>query len=357
MKKLLLLIILLLIYTDNLYAAEFKGKNFKLDIYAAIYGDFFYNYNKPSNYNNEITHRFSSSALIGESNAGIGFEYKDINLLFEAGLSDYIRKYYLKYNINRDNNHYILIGRDTNLAYYSLFQLANNFAQLNDYGTLAYNRRMQLRYGFKNFHIAMILPYLSDWNNSYSSDSAALYDGYVSIPRIELAYTYKGKYVDLKAFAGYGVYLYEREKQYIVHSAVTGFGSSFVVDEKSSVILSLFYGCNINMTDTLTNSKTINLLNNIFTITNIHSFGVAAGFKYEYNKFLTAQAGVGYTFNYGDNYKSIDDSLGGYINLEISLNKYFSIVPEISLFNRMQSSSEQSEGYDLMAGIVFLLKI
>lgn len=357
MKKLLLLIILLLIYTNNSYAVEFKGKNFKLDIYAVIYGDLFYSYNKASNYTNDITHNFLSSALIGESNAGIGFEYKEVNVLFEAGLSDYIRRYYLKYNINRENNHFLLIGRDTNLAYYSLLQFANNFAQLNDYGTLAYNRRMQIKYGYKDFQIAMILPYLSDWNSEYTNDSASLYEGFTNIPRIELAYNYKGKYADLKAFAGYGLYLYEREKQYMVHSASAGFGGEFIVDEKSSVILSLFYGYNINMTDTLTNSKTISLVNNIFTITNIHSFGVSAGFKYKYNDILTAQAGLGYTFNYANGYQSLDDALGGYINLEISINKYISIIPEISLFNRMQSSTEQSEGYDLMAGIVFLLKI
>ena len=66
---------------------------------------------------------------------------------------------------------------------------------------------------------------------------------------------------------------------------------------------------------------------------------------------------MGYTFNFADNYKSIDDAFGGYLNVEIVLNKYFSIIPEVSLFNNMQSSTEQSEGYDFMAGVMMQLKL
>lgn len=357
MKKFLFIIVCLLLYSNILYAAEFKIDNFKLNVYSNIYGDFFYSYNKPSNYTNDITHSFSSSAFIGSSHIGVDLNYSKINILFEAGISDIIRKYYIKYNISNEENHFILIGRDTTLAYYSFGQIAKNLAGLNDYGTLADNRRFQLRYGIKNFQIALILPYLSDWNSQYVNDSSSLYDGFINIPRIETSYNYQSKYIDLKAFAGYGIYMYERDNKYTVHSANAGIGSNFIIDDKTSMNISIFYGYNLNMTNSLSNSSTINIINNIFTVTNIHSFGIAAGFKYKYNDYLTAQAGLGYTFNYAAGYKSVDDAFSGYLNVEIVLNKYFSIIPEISLFNNMQSSTEQSEGYDFMAGVMLYLKL
>ena len=99
------------------------------------------------------------------------------------------------------------------------------------------------------------------------------------------------------------------------------------------------------------------LINNTINVTNIHSFGVAAGFKYDYNKYITTQTGLGYTFNYSETYDSIDDALGAYLNVQIKVNKYFSIIPELSLFNNMQSNTKQSEGYSFMAGILMLLQI
>lgn len=357
MKKKIFIIAFIFLYSNILYAAEFKIDNFTLNIYSNIYGDFFYSYNKPSNYVNDITNYFSSSAFTGSSHIGLNMNYSKINILFEAGISDIIRKYYIKYNISNEENHFILIGRDTTLAYYSFGQIAKNLAELNDYGTLADNRRVQLKYGIKNFQIALILPYLSEWNSQYVNDTSSLYDGFINIPRIETAYNYQSKYVDLKVFAGYGIYIYKRDKKYIVHSANAGIGNNFIIDDKTSINMSIFYGYNLNMTNALSNSSTINIINNIFTVTNIHSFGIAVGFKYKYNDYLTAQTGLGYTFNYAHNYQSIDDALGGYLNLEIMLNKYFSIIPEISLFNNMNSSTEQSEGYDFMAGIMAHLKL
>ena len=84
---------------------------------------------------------------------------------------------------------------------------------------------------------------------------------------------------------------------------------------------------------------------------------LAAGFKYDYNKYITTQTGLGYTFNYSETYDSIDDALGAYLNVQIKVNKYFSIIPELSLFNNMQSNTKQSEGYSFMAGILMLLQI
>lgn len=355
MKKFLFILAFLLLYSNFLYGAEFKFNNFNLNVYSNIYGDFFYSYTRPSNYKNDITHYFSSSAFTGSTHIGVDLNYSKINILFEAGISDIVRKYYIKYKIN--DNHFILIGRDTTLAYYSFGQIANDLAGLNDYGTLADNRRFQLRYGIKNFQLALILPYLSEWNSQYVNDSSSLYDGFINIPRIETSYNYQSKYIDLKAFAGYGIYMYERDNKYTVHSANAGIGSNFIIDDKTSMNISIFYGYNLNMTNSLSNSSTINIINNIFTVTNIHSFGIAAGFKYKHNNYITAQAGLGYTFNYAAGYKSVDDAFSGYLNLEIVLNKYFSIIPEISLFNNMQSGSEESEGYDFMAGVMLYLKL
>ena len=359
MKKLLYLFLFICLNFQISYAIELEHNNFKFNIYSNIYGDFFYKYNKPSSYTNNIEHQFASYAFTGSSNAGISIEYGKTGFVFEAGISDIIRKYYLQYNINKEKKHFILIGRDTTIAHFTFGQISDNLAGLSNYGTLIdKNRRLQIRYGILGFQIAFILPYLSSWNQEYVNDTSSLYDGYINIPRIELAYDFKNKYMEMKTFAGYGVYMYNNNiYNKIIHSATIGLGSKLLVNDKSNVYLSLFYGYNNNMTNSLTNAYTINFINNTMNVTNIHSFGVAAGFKYDYNKYITTQTGLGYTFNYGETYDSIDDALGAYLNVQIKVNKYFSIIPELSLFNNMQSNTKQSEGYSFMAGILMLLQI
>lgn len=359
MKKLLYLFLFICLNFQISYAIELEHNNFKFNIYSNIYGDFFYKYNKPSSYTNNIEHHFASYAFTGSSNAGISIEYGKTSFTFEAGVSDIIRKYYLQYNINKENKHFILIGRDATIAHFTFGQISNNLAGLSNYGTLINNnRRFQFRYGINGFQIALILPYLSSWNQEYVNDPASLYDGFINIPRFEISYDYSNKYMELKTYAGYGAYLYDKNiYNKIIHSGNIGVGSKLLVDEKSSVYLSLFYGYNLSMTNSLTNMNTITLINNTINVTNIHSFGVAAGFKYDYNKYITTQTGLGYTFNYAKTYENIDDALGAYLNIQIKINKYFSIIPEISLFNNMQSNTKQSEGYSFMAGVLIFLKI
>lgn len=356
-KKIIFFIIIL--YGVEVSAYEIKKDNLLLDVYTNLYVDIFYSNNKPSNFIDDIHHELKSYSFLSSSNAGISLDYNNFVFNFEAGMEDSVRLFNFKYFINKDNNHFIKIGRDSTLSYYTFGQTANNLAGLRDYGNLNYdNRRFQIGYGIYGFQLSIIMPYFTDWNKEYINDSGANIAGYQFIPRLELSYDYQGINYNIKTFAGYGYYLYDYNNQEkSIHTATIGIGSYSIIDEKSSIYLSAFYGFNANLTSALTNSKSVILNNNKITMENIHSFGISAGFKYDYSKLITAQAGIGYTFNYADTYKSIDDSLGAYLNIIFKINDYFSVIPELSLFNNMQSNNEQSQGYKFMAGVTAVLEI
>ncbi len=352
MKKIFIFLIFIFV-NINTYGIELKKNNFTVNIYSSLYADMFYGNHKPSNFSDNISHTFKSYAFTGSSNIGIGMDFHNISFNFEAGIDDAVRKYNMTYYFNKEDKHYILIGRDTTMAAYSFGQVANDLAGLNDYGTLADNRRLQVRYGIKNFHAALVVPYVHQWNKEYVNDYGGNIKGYIFIPRIELAYDYESEKVDIKAFAGYGYFAYKNEgRETGIHSALAGIGSYSKIDDKSSIYLSSFYGFNANMTNSLSKNKSILMVNNKLVTEDIHSFGISAGFQYKYSKLITAQAGIGYTFDYANNYQSIDDALGAYINMVIKINDFFSITPEISFFDSMQTKDEQSEGYDFMAGVL-----
>lgn len=211
MKKIIFLCIMALI-TVPAFAVEFESGDFKANIYGEIYGDAFYTYSES---NGESSNSFGSQTFVGSSLLGIELSYGNVTGTFEAGLGDPVRKYFLTYRIGGAEDHYVVVGRDTTIAAYSFGMVSNDFQSLNDLGTLADNRRLQIRYGLYGFELAVIIPSLDGaWNADNTDDTGyklgveASTSVFNVLPRVELAYTYATDALEFKVFGAYGAYLY-----------------------------------------------------------------------------------------------------------------------------------------------------
>ena len=180
MQKILWVIIITLFSQYPLYAKEFIFGDFKTDIFGTLYVDGFYTYSsenfEPMYSSMKIEngrHSFGSYAFAGSSKFGITLAYRNISGTIEAGISDPVRKFYLKYNIGGSANHYLLAGKDNNIAYYNFGQMSNDNQALIDYGTVSNMRRLQIRYGINGFEIAVIFPYIG-----FGASNDMAYKGY-----------------------------------------------------------------------------------------------------------------------------------------------------------------------------------
>lgn len=374
MKKIIFLCIMVLI-TVPVFAVEFESGDFKANIYGEIYGDVFYTYSESSN---DSSNSFGSQTFVGSSLLGLELSYGDVSATFEAGLGDPVRKYFLTYRIGGAENHYLVVGRDTTIAAYSFGMVSNDFQSLNDLGTLADNRRLQIRYGLNGFELAVVIPSLGGaWNADNTDDTGyklsitdtndnPLYTVFNVLPRVELAYTYATDVLEFKVFGAYGAYLYSDDNNMasdkVFHSYNVGFGGQANFGN-SFLQFTGWYGANLDLMDALgnyqsrsvaidpQNSKKISMfLENGTKAENIQSAGVAIGIGHTFNDKYTPQFGVGYTLNFGDGYDKMDDSLGAYLNCIIQVNDWFAITPEIAYINKMQDSTGTKEGYDFIAG-------
>ena len=223
------------------FAVEFTSGDFKANIYGNLYADAFYTYSSKEAtpiYSSTLIgggqHSFGSYAFVGSSNFGVTMSYKNVSGTIEAGLGDPVRKFYLKYNINGQSDHYFLAGRDNNIAFYNYGQLSNDGQCMIDYGAVANKRRLQFRYGIRGFEIAIVMPqigfgsgddlaYKDSFGYEYqmtdidgnpvmvsdSIDSASYMFNF--IPRLELAYTLSKDNFNIKFFGSYGAYMYHNE--------------------------------------------------------------------------------------------------------------------------------------------------
>lgn len=374
MKKIIFLCIMVLI-TVPVFAVEFESGDFKANIYGEIYGDVFYTYSESGN---DSSNSFGSQTFVGSSLLGLELSYGDVSATIEAGLGDPVRKYFLTYRIGGAENHYLVVGRDTTIAAYSFGMVSNDFQSLNDLGTLADNRRLQIRYGLNGFELAVVIPSLGGaWNADNTDDTGyklsitdtngnPLYTVFNVLPRVELAYTYATDVLEFKVFGAYGAYLYSDDNNMasdkVFHSYNVGFGGQANFGN-SFLQFTGWYGANLDLMDALgnyqsrsvaidpQNSKKISMfLENGTKAENIQSAGVAIGIGHTFNDKYTPQFGVGYTLNFGDGYDKMDDSLGAYLNCIIQVNDWFAITPEIAYINKMQDSTGTKEGYDFIAG-------
>ena len=375
MKKVLFSLIMAL-FAVPVFAVEFESGDFKANIYGEIYGDAFYTYSES---NGESSNSFGSQAFVGSSLLGVELSYGNVSATFEAGLGDPVRKYFLTYRIGGSEDHYLVVGRDTTIAAYSFGMVSNDFQALNDLGTLADNRRLQLRYGIKGFELAVIIPSLGGaWNADNTDDTGyklsitdtngnPLYTVFNVLPRVELAYTYATDALEFKVFGAYGAYMYSDNSKIasdkVFHSYNVGFGGQANFGN-SFLQFTGWYGANLDLMDALGNYKSrvvaadpvnVNkismfLEDGVTKAENIQSAGVAIGLGHTFNDKYTPQIGVGYTLNFGDGYDKMDDSLGAYLNCVIQINDWFAITPEIAYINKMQDSAGEKEGYDFIAG-------
>ena len=381
MKKALFSLIMAFI-TVPAFAVEFENGDFKANIYGEIYGDAFYFNNHSSD---TVTNTFGSQAFVGSSLLGVELSYGNVTGTFEAGLGDPVRRFFMTYRFGGNENHYIIIGRDTNIATYSFGMVSNDLQSLNDLGTLADNRRLQVKYGINGFEIAVIMPSLGGgWNSDNTDDTGyklsevdadtdnALYTPFNVLPRVELGYTYTNDSLEFKVFGAYGAYMYSDNNKIasdkVFHSYNVGFGGQANFGN-SFLQFTGWYGMNLDLMDALANYKSrVVSVNNttkkmsIFLTNddgkvnydsqaeNIQSAGAAIGLGHTFNDMFTPQIGVGYTVNFGDGYVQMDDALGTYLNCIIQITDWFSITPEVAYIDYMQDSSGNKEGYEIRAG-------
>lgn len=372
------------------FAVEFTSGDFKANVFGLLLADGFYTYS--SDTFQSVAPEFGSMAFAGTSNFGVTMSYQNVSGTIEAGLGDPVRKFYLKYNIGGKDDHYVLAGRDNNLAYYYLGQMSNDTQGLIDYGNMSIRRKMQLRYGIKGFELAVIIPQIGFGvaDDKAYTDELSFTDGTAnhsiktkdyminSLPRVEAAYTFKGPNHNMKIYASYAAYAYQNDAaaedivdsfNKVAHNFSVGFGGKIDIG-KSFLHLTGYFGQNLYLSSSIggyiTNSQLylnpVNVVKNgtkfNLEIKDIYSAG--GGIGYGYNGLdgkLITQVGVGYSANFADHFSETDQNIGAYVNLQYFINDWFSILPEVVFLKNISGPdiSMQKEGYSITAGAMAVL--
>ena len=399
MKKLLLSCMIAL-FAVPAFAVEFTSGDFKANIYGNIYADGFYTYSSDeatplfsSLQMSNGQHSFGSYAFVGSSNFGVTMSYQNISGTIEAGLGDPVRKFYLKYNINGKADHYILAGRDNNIAFYNYGQMSNDGQCMIDYGALANKRRLQLRYGIGGFEMAIIMPQIGfgsgddkaytdklidtdvNGNELYSMATSDYMFNY--LPRLELAYTIANDNFNFKVFGSYGAYMYYNDTAsanldsfnktahmfYVGFGGQANFGNSFlnyVGYFGQNMYLSNAQGdYRTGFSKTALNPVSLAASNNgkyTIDINDIYSAGGSLGYGYKaLDGKLVSQLGLGYSASFANHYTNADQNIGAFINTQYFVTDWFSIIPEVALLYNIDGANGQSQGFSVVAGLVAAL--
>ena len=399
MKKLLLSCMIAL-FAVPAFAVEFTSGDFKASIYGNIYADGFYTYSSDeatplfsSLQMSNGQHSFGSYAFVGSSNFGVTMSYQNISGTIEAGLGDPVRKFYLKYNINGKADHYILAGRDNNIAFYNYGQMSNDGQCMIDYGALANKRRLQLRYGIGGFEMAIIMPQIGfgsgddkaytdklidtdvNGNELYSMATSDYMFNY--LPRLELAYTIANDNFNFKVFGSYGAYMYYNDTAsanldsfnktahmfYVGFGGQANFGNSFLNYVG-------YFGQNMYLSNAQGDYRTgfsKTALNPVslaasstgrytIEINDIYSAGGSLGYGYKaLDGKLVSQLGLGYSASFADHYINADQNIGAFLNTQYFVTDWFSIIPEVALLYNIDGANGQSQGFSVVAGLVAAL--
>ena len=399
MKKLLLSCMIAL-FAVPAFAVEFTSGDFKANIYGNIYADGFYTYSSKeatplfsSLQMSDGQHSFGSYAFVGSSNFGVTMSYQNISGTIEAGLGDPVRKFFLKYNINGKADHYILAGRDNNIAFYNYGQMSNDGQCMIDYGALANKRRLQLRYGIGGFEMAIIMPQIGfgsgddkaytdklidtdvNGNELYSMATSDYMFNY--LPRLELAYTIANDNFNFKVFGSYGAYMYYNDTAsenidsfnktahmfYVGFGGQANFGNSFlnyVGYFGQNMYLSNAQGdYRTGFSKTALNPVSLAASNNgkyTIDINDIYSAGGSLGYGYKaLDGKLVSQLGLGYSASFANHYTNADQNIGAFINTQYFVTDWFSIIPEVALLYNIDGANGQSQGFSVVAGLVAAL--
>lgn len=409
MRKLLLSCMIALLAVPA-FAVEFTSGDFKANIYGNIYADGFYTYSSKeatplfsSLQMSDGQHSFGSYAFVGSSNFGVTMSYQNISGTIEAGLGDPVRKFYLKYNINGQSDHYFLAGRDNNIAFYNYGQLSNDGQCMIDYGAVANKRRLQFRYGIRGFEIAIVMPQIGfgsgddkaytdtllntgvDGNVLYSMDASKFMFNY--LPRLELAYTIANDNFNFKVFGSYGAYMYYNDNvktnytdgdgrtgdidsfNKTAHMFYVGFGGSANFGNSFLNYVG-YFGQNMYLSNAQGDYRTgmskimlnpvslIQQANGRYTIdiNDIYSAGGSIGYGYKaLDGKLVSQIGIGYSASFASHYADADQNIGTFLNTQYFVTDWFSIVPELALFYNLSGADGKAQGYSVVAGLVAVL--
>lgn len=383
MKKLLLSCVIALLAVPA-FAVEFTSGDFKANIYGNIYADGFYTYSSDkaeplfsSLSMSNGKHSFGSYAFVGSSNFGVTMSYQNVSGTIEAGLGDPVRKFYLKYNIGGRADHYILAGRDNNIAFYNYGQMSNDGQCMIDYGTLANKRRLQLRYGISGFEMAIIIPQIgfgSGDDKAYTDKSSDYMFNY--LPRLELAYTITQDTFNFKVFGSYGAYMYYNNSasanidsfNKTAHMFYIGFGGQANIGNSFLNYVG-YFGQNMYLNNAQGDYRTgfsksdlnpISLVssNGKYTIdiNDIYSAGGSLGYGYSaLDGKLVSQIGIGYSASFADHYVNADQNIGAFLNTQYFVTDWFSIIPEIALLYNIDGANGENQGFSIVAGLVFAL--
>lgn len=387
MKKLLLSCVIALLAVPA-FAVEFTSGDFKANIYGNIYADGFYTYSSDkaeplfsSLSMSNGKHSFGSYAFVGSSNFGVTMSYQNVSGTIEAGLGDPVRKFYLKYNIGGRADHYILAGRDNNIAFYNYGQMSNDGQCMIDYGTLANKRRLQLRYGISGFEMAIIIPQIgfgSGDDKAYTDSFGYSYTDYMFnyLPRLELAYTITQDTFNFKVFGSYGAYMYYNNSasanidsfNKTAHMFYIGFGGQANIGNSFLNYVG-YFGQNMYLNNAQGDYRTgfsksalnpISLVssNGKYTIdiNDIYSAGGSLGYGYSaLDGKLVSQIGIGYSASFADHYVNADQNIGAFLNTQYFVTDWFSIIPEIALLYNIDGANGENQGFSIVAGLVFAL--
>lgn len=369
MKKAAVFLCIILI-PKFIYAFSYNENNVSLKIYGTIYADVFYSHGTASMLNNfygtGINNRntVTTNASKVSTKLGVNIKYNKVEANFEAGISDPVRRFYLKYHINEENNHYILAGRDTNIAYYYFGQMSNDGQSLNDYGTVISRRRMQVRYGFKGFETALIFPYINFSNAddiAYTKKDKNSQYIINQIPRIEMAYNYERNNIYIKPFLSYGAYVYNVNNiYYTAHEYTLGIAGKGIIDN-FAIDYTLYFGQNMYLNSSmggysgfLSSINPVNIENNNIEISNYYSLGGGLSFSYKYNKFLF-QIGAGLNSNFNKDFKNTQLNTGSYINMRYYITDIFSILLETAYLGNIYDITNTNKGNAILSGGMFII--
>lgn len=394
MKKKLLLSCLMTLLAVPVFAVEFTSGDFKANIYGNIYADGFYTYSSDkaeplfsSLSMSNGKHSFGSYAFVGSSNFGVTMSYQNVSGTIEAGLGDPVRKFYLKYNIGGRADHYILAGRDNNIAFYNYGQMSNDGQCMIDYGTLANKRRLQLRYGISGFEMAIIIPQIgfgSGDDKAYTDNNGNNVDDTIKssdymfnyLPRLELAYTIAQDTFNFKVFGSYGAYMYYNNSasanidsfNKTAHMFYIGFGGQANIGNSFLNYVG-YFGQNMYLNNAQGDYRTgfsKSALNPIsfvssngkytIDINDIYSAGGSLGYGYSaLDGKLVSQIGIGYSASFADHYVNADQNIGAFLNTQYFVTDWFSIIPEIALLYNIDGANGENQGFSIVAGLVFAL--
>jgi len=333
-------------YSVNAQEVE---NGFETNFYSTIYLDAFYNQN---NSNKESSFDVFQSS--GSSNFGLEVSYGKIMGTVELGIDpdEIIRLLFISYQFNDKSR--IVFGRDSTTANYTFGQVALDENGLAGYGTLTDDRRLQVKYIYDTFEVALI-------------ESATEQSGDLKLPRLEAAYTFSGAGNETKVFLSAGYYKFEDatsssgvviEQDPLIagHIGVGGFQviSDFIIN------YSLFGAYNSSIYGALGDVRFVQTYHDPLGKTNnILSYGGAIGVGYSIIDMVMIQVGAGYMASISDIDlvgigNKTDQELGAYINVPIIFNSYFQLIPEVSYVEHITDFLGKYAGSELYAGLHFV---